>query len=220
VVVDESSHSCFDVSELLFTTSLFNALQTGGHATVLISSSLASKSADVSTAFLFSGFTDISTVNTEQYVQIICRRPPWEMGASAPFKLKSSSVAPATSTTTTTTKALVSDVWSLGADDITDADIELENEDGLLDREKDKVIIPQKTQQFDCGTSGKPTRKACKNCSCGLAEQEKSGEVKPKPVVSSCGSCGLGDAFRCAGCPYLGQPPFTNTSSGAIKLAL
>jgi len=85
------------------------------------------------------------------------------------------------------------------------ADEELIDPDSLLDEED----LSRKTNGVPlkvCGTTGK--RKACKDCTCGLAEELK-GEVQDlEPKKSSCGSCYLGDAFRCASCPYLGKPAF------------
>lgn len=49
----------------------------------------------------------------------------------------------------------------------------------------------QKPIQESCSTKKRP----CKDCTCGR-------------VQSSCGSCYLGDAFRCSTCPYMGLPAF------------
>ncbi|KAJ8972308.1 hypothetical protein NQ314_000223 [Rhamnusium bicolor] len=99
-------------------------------------------------------------------------------------------------------------VWKL--DDTIDDDVEVIDPDNLLDEEDLKKPDPSTLRV--CGTTGK--RKACRDCSCGLAE-ELATEIKEGKVVdtkdapkSSCGSCYLGDAFRCATCPYLGMPAF------------
>ena len=77
------------------------------------------------------------------------------------------------------------------------------NEDNLLtnDTIEDKLVS-------DCST--KP--RACKNCSCGrkevedgMDEEELARIIATGQVKSECGSCYLGDAFRCASCPYRGK---------------
>ena len=86
-----------------------------------------------------------------------------------------------------------------------DDDVDLIDQDELLDDED--MAKPDQATLRVCGTTGK--RKACKDCSCGLAEEiTNGGEITTKSVNSSCGSCYLGDAFRCASCPYLGMPAF------------
>jgi len=87
-------------------------------------------------------------------------------------------------------------------------DVQMVDMDDLLANESQPVEI--KDTNMDCGT-GSGRRKACKGCTCGLKEQlDDENGVKPgdAPPKSACGSCHLGDAFRCASCPYLGKPAF------------
>ncbi|CAG0896558.1 unnamed protein product [Darwinula stevensoni] len=136
------------------------------------------------------GFIDVKA----EGFGIESRKPKFEVGASVPLSFGKSIEE-------------AKNIWKLEASDAMEED--LINADDLLD--EDDLKKPDPSSLRVCGTTGQ--RKACKDCSCGLAEElevekqvekGKGGEEKK----SSCGNCYLGDAFRCASCPYRGLPPF------------
>lgn len=116
--------------------------------------------------------------------EIVAEKPSFEIGSSVSLSFQQKK----------------SNVWKLDSA----VEEELIDEDDLLD--ETDILKPEASSLKVCGTTGK--RKACKDCSCGLAEELSGKTVEEKTVKSSCGNCYLGDAFRCASCPYLGMPAF------------
>lgn len=94
-------------------------------------------------------------------------------------------------------------------------------DEGPVDQDKllrdDEILSEEDKKKPDnsasCGTTSeveqKP-KKPCANCTCGLADEQANGGSKGSQDApkASCGSCYLGDAFRCASCPYRGMPAF------------
>lgn len=160
-------------------------------------------------ALTLSGFVDASSSSSSSstpstLVSVECRKPGFEVGESSALKLnfKKKKTKPAPNVTK---KAAI---WSLDADDIKDAEVDLLDPDSLLD-ESDYVKPDPLSLKYDCGTNKAGKKKACKNCVCGLAEELDAGNpITTRAPSSACGSCYLGDAFRCASCPYLGMPAF------------
>ncbi|XP_054712066.1 anamorsin homolog isoform X2 [Uloborus diversus] len=175
----------------------------------------------LASALKFSGFINISQPeikpvsksNVEEYdtnfthkesevslIEVRATKPNFEVGSSMPLSFAKRDSA---KTDPNTAK-----IWMLSADDTLDENVELIDEDELLDENDLKKPDPSSLKV--CATTKQ--RKACKNCTCGLAEeleQEESERIeKNRSATSSCGNCYLGDAFRCASCPYLGMPAF------------
>ena len=151
---------------------------------------------DARDALVLAGFTDVGA--SEDGV-VRGKKPDWARGTS--FALKSREAK---------TPAKTTGWGDEGADD------DLIDENTLL-TELDVNSKPVKYDDCEIGAG----KKACKNCTCGRAEAEAAEEeVKPETFVSACGNCALGDAFRCAGCPYLGQPAFKDQEGTKVELDL
>ncbi|KAG6551619.1 hypothetical protein Mapa_006698 [Marchantia paleacea] len=156
------------------------------------------------------------------------QKPTWETGSSFSLKKKSALKQENGAHMNGSPKVTISDVNDfninvtpavIGVVSWKDPALDLENdelvdEDALLTEEDLKKPEPSADDDCEVGTTGK---KACKNCTCGRAEIEEAQEAQPETKLtlgqinnpeSACGSCGLGDAFRCNSCPYKGLPPF------------
>jgi hypothetical protein len=140
---------------------------------------------------MLGGFTNtqIASQNGSGAGIITAEKPKWETGTKAAITLKPKA-APA--------------VWTLNADE----DEELVDEDELLTEED--LHRPTPAGASDCEVGAGGGKKACDNCTCGRADgvvQKLTKEMIENPT-SGCGSCSLGDGFRCGGCPYRGLPAF------------
>jgi len=105
-------------------------------------------------------------------------------------------------------------------DDDADADYHTDalliDEDNLLS-DASNLLAPPPAMSAAATKDDCSGRKACDDCTCGRADAEGTAttttttaqQPQRAPIQSSsCGKCSLGDAFRCASCPYLGKPAF------------
>ncbi|KAJ2233009.1 electron carrier [Coemansia sp. RSA 1722] len=147
----------------------------------------------------------------------VAKKPAYNVGAAAALKFGKRSK---NSTSDSDGKAdSAKKAWLINVE--SDDEAEIEDQDDLLEEEDFAKPDAASLARPD---GIKPKRKACKNCTCGLAdglEPDESLACKPKEKVkkptrpvdlvnvkSACGNCSLGDAFRCSSCPYLGMPAF------------
>lgn len=98
-------------------------------------------------------------------------------------------------------------------------DQDMIDEDDLLNLDINGVILnaPPEVDISLRDANDCDGRKPCDDCTCGRAEleqlkQQGQEQEQPRKVIkdlkSACGNCSKGDAFRCAGCPFLGKPAF------------
>ena len=149
------------------------------------------------------GFVDIMAAKDPASGErfIVCQKPDWDVGASANVSIPAASAS-----------ASASSKWKMVADDLAEDDMVDENEllnDEYVNKPRGDVAACSSEDLPDDGSK----RRACKNWSCGLAEEEAAAEASGKTLdastaKSSCGNCYKGDAFRCSSCPFLGKPAF------------
>ncbi|VDM15848.1 unnamed protein product [Hydatigera taeniaeformis] len=144
-------------------------------------------------AALLSGLVDIKFVECESGFLCLSASTPsiYQKGASAKLPWAADTIS--------------DDIWNA---------VEAEEGGNLINTEK--LLLESDLKKPITAPCGEPSvggvkkKRACKNCTCGLAELEAAEAEKTNTagVKSACGNCYLGDAFRCSSCPYKGLPPF------------
>ncbi|OQR90993.1 hypothetical protein ACHHYP_05074 [Achlya hypogyna] len=147
---------------------------------------------------LMQGFVSSNVEATTDGLRLTATKPGFTEGASAAVSIKPVQKAK----------------WTVVADDEDD----VIDEDDLLD-DTDEVL---KAAKDDCGPGKDGKKRRCKDCTCGRKDENDEPavtEAELQLMVSNCGSCYKGDAFRCGSCPFLGQPAF-KPGMGKIVLNL
>eukprot|EP00045_Choanoeca_perplexa_P009822 m.96046 g.96046 ORF g.96046 m.96046 type:complete len:274 (+) comp15041_c0_seq4:140-961(+) len=183
------------------TTAMLNKLAEAAkpNATVQLREPLTERGKDgLQSALTLAGLVDVVVEENDGNLTATCKKPDYAVGAAMSLKLNFGKPK-------TKAEPDAAAVWTVSADDFDDNDLLDNDGDDLLDEED--LAKASTAPEKDCSTPGK--RRACKNCTCGLADAPADKPAVTGPIAaSSCGNCYLGDAFRCASCPYLGMPSF------------
>ncbi|KAG7340519.1 cytokine-induced anti-apoptosis inhibitor 1, Fe-S biogenesis domain containing protein [Nitzschia inconspicua] len=143
----------------------------------------------ITTSFLLAGLSSVSERKESGGSRVlVASRKAAPIMSAAPLKK--------------TTNVVTLNIGETGDDE------DMIDEDGLLDENTLLAPPPAMNTQATANADDCSGRAPCDNCTCGRADSSASGRAPQQAPSSSCGKCHLGDAFRCASCPYLGKPAF------------
>jgi len=186
------------------------SLTKDGTGRIIVKLSKDVDASSVHTAFALAGLTaesermDVDASSNSVRVITSCYKPPKIASAVARISTAAKSIS----------VPIKINLGDLDEDDLIDEDDLLNDAGGMDGLGLNAPKAMQARMKDDCDG-----RKPCDDCTCGRAEEyygndngDSSTGVAEKKVIkdlkSNCGNCSRGDAFRCAGCPFLGKPAF------------